>query len=301
MSIVTIIDNLDVAQAIRQALDPLPLDDLFTGKIVGVKPNETFASEKDLTASTCGAELAPLLAYIRERQPKRLIAAGGAGGSETDDVFRLCGMMDVVEQQGVEFLDLNRPPFVSVPLAFGPRPEMMVNELTPQIEVWVSQALLKVHELTKVTLSMKNLAMALPAADYYGHPRSKLSHKHDEMSDHIVGMVQRFPIRLALILGHPAMVDKGPIGGRTVETGLVIASTDPVAADAVGTAILGFDPASIRHIVEAAKLGLGEADLSEARDRGAERGRSDATLCEARGKGVISGASNLLPSPVGEG
>src|SRR5205807_997280 len=73
-------------------------------------------------------------------------------------------------------------------------------------------------------------------------------------------MAKRFPIRLAIIAGHPAMIATGPIGGHAVETGLVIASPDPVAADCVGARLLGFRTQAVRHLWEAGRLGLGETD-----------------------------------------
>jgi uncharacterized protein (DUF362 family) len=48
------------------------------------------------------------------------------------------------------------------------------------------------------------------------------------------------PIDLAITVGHPAMIATGPLGGYPVETGIVIASTDAVAADVVGANLLGF-------------------------------------------------------------
>ena len=50
-----------------------------------------------------------------------------------------------------------------------------------------------------------------------------------------------------------------------VETGLVIASTDPLAADCVGARLLGFNPQAVRHLWEAERLGIGETDASRMR------------------------------------
>src|SRR5438552_18343456 len=82
------------------------------------------------------------------------------------------------------------------------------------------------------------------------------------MHSFIAAMAKRFPIHLAVIAGHPAMIGTGPLGGHPVETGLVIASTDPVAADTVGARLLGFKPQAVRHLWEAGRLGLGEVDTS---------------------------------------
>jgi len=76
------------------------------------------------------------------------------------------------------------------------------------------------------------------------------------MHSFIAAMARRFPIHLAIIVGHPAMIETEPLGGHTVETGLVIASTDPLAADVVGAMLLRFQvqnelPGYCRHVLEA--------------------------------------------------
>jgi uncharacterized protein (DUF362 family) len=58
-----------------------------------------------------------------------------------------------------------------------------------------------------------------------------------------------------------AMSGTGPLGGHAVEAGLVIASTDPVAADVVGAKLLGFEVQAVRHLWEAGRLGVGETEL----------------------------------------
>jgi uncharacterized protein (DUF362 family) len=124
---------------------------------------------------------------------------------------------------------------------------------------------LKLHRTATVTMALKNIAMSFPAADHYGHPRSKEEHQHaffDDMHSFIAAMAKRFPIHLAITVGHPAMIATGPTGGIAVETGLAIASTDAVAADCVGARLLGFTSQAVRHLWEAGRLGLGETDTS---------------------------------------
>src|SRR5947209_4403092 len=83
------------------------------------------------------------------------------------------------------------------------------------------------------------------------------------MHSFIAAMARRFPIRVAVIAGHPAMIGTGPLGGHAIETGLVIASTDAVAADVVGAKLLGFEPQGVRHLWEAGRLGVGETDTDK--------------------------------------
>jgi len=51
--------------------------------------------------------------------------------------------------------------------------------------------------------------------------------------------------------------------GNPVEMNLVIAGTDPVAVDAVGAAVMGIPPESVKHIRLAEERGLGTCNLKE--------------------------------------
>ena len=53
------------------------------------------------------------------------------------------------------------------------------------------------------------------------------------------------------------MIGKGPVGGKAVETGLVLAGRDPVAVDTVGAYLLGFETLGVQYLHQAAQLGLG--------------------------------------------
>ena len=261
-----------IEAAIEQALGLLALDHLVRGHLVAVKPNETWASAEDTTGVTQPDTLRGVLRALRRLGPRELVVSGGAGAAETDEVFRHAGLMPVLQEEGCPLFDHNRPPFVSVDLTYapdkdvsGPQQAVMVNPRVLEYQTVVSLAQLKLHSTATVTLSLKNIAMSFPAADYYGHPRSKQQHEHcffDDMHSFIAAMADRFRIGLAVIVGHPAMIATGPLGGHAVETGLVIASADALAADVVGARLLGFDVQAVRHLWEARRLGLGEADIS---------------------------------------
>jgi uncharacterized protein (DUF362 family) len=270
---VVITHNENIEMAIGEALAAIDLHSLTHAKRVAVKPNETWASETDKTGVTQPDTLRAVLRAIKPFHPKQLVVSGGAGAAETDDVFRIAGLMEVVEAEGAEFFDHNRPPFKEVELAYGDDPEaigpqksVMVNPRVLEYDTLISLAQIKLHATATVTLSLKNIAMSYPAADYYGHPRHKQVHPHhffDDMHSFIAAMAKRFPIHLAINVGHPAMIATGPLGGYAFETGMVIASTDPLAADVVGAKLLGFNVDAVRHLWEAGKLGVGESNIDK--------------------------------------
>jgi uncharacterized protein (DUF362 family) len=275
MADVVITQDEDIGRAIDAALDRIPLDGLVRGKLVAVKPNETYASPEDRTGVTQPDTLRAVLRYLGRFSPRELIVSGGAGAAETDEVFRMAGLMNVVVEEGATFFDHNRPPFEEVRLEYapeqdvrGPQRTVMVNPRVLKYETLISLNQLKLHETATVTLALKNIAMSFPAADYYGHPRSREWHENaffDDMHSFITAMAKRFPIHLAITVGHPAMIATGPLGGHAVETGLVIASTDALAADIVGARLLGFQMQAVRHLWEAARVGLGETETAHMR------------------------------------
>ena len=264
------LNRSDIGAAIEDALSAIALEPLVTDKIVAVKPNDTWAAKDDRTGITQPDTLRAVLQAVKRFHPRELIVTGGAGAAETDEVFRIGGLMDVVDEAGATFVDHNRPPFVSVDLEYaaardvrGPQQAIMVHRRVLEYETLIAVNQLKLHETATVTLALKNIAMSFPAADYYGHPRSTRRHENcffDDMHSFIAAMAKRFPVDLAITVGHPAMIGTGPLGGHAIETGLVIASTDPLAADVVGARVLGFKPQAVRHLWEASRLEIGESD-----------------------------------------
>src|SRR5919106_2477671 len=272
MTDVVITHNERIDEAITAALQYVSLATLVKDRRVAVKPNETWASEDDTSGITQPDTLRAVLREVKRHHPRALVVTGGAGAAETDDVFRIGGLMQVVEEEGAEFVDHNRPPFAPVELEYrpsaeveGPQTSVMVSSRVLEYETLIAVNQLKLHETATVTLALKNIAMSYPAADYYGHPRSTQKPTNcffDDMHSFIAAMARRFPIDMAITVGHPAMVATGPLGGHVVETGLVIASTDALAADVVGARILGVELQGVRHLWEAARLKVGESDLS---------------------------------------
>jgi uncharacterized protein (DUF362 family) len=272
MSTVAITQDRDaIGGAIAEGLGHMPLERLVRGRFVAVKPNDTWVSKEDTTAVTQPDTLRAVLEEVVRCEPRQLVVTGGAGAAETEDVFRLSGMLDVVREFDVELIDHNRPPFTEVKLEYapdrdvaGPQKSVMVNRRVLEYETLIVVSQLKMHATATVTLALKNIAMSYPAADYYGHPRGNgRLHRNaffDDMHSFIAAMSRRFPIDLAITVGHPAMVATGPIGGYVAETGLAIVSTDALAADVVGARLLGFDPQAVRHLWEADRLELGETD-----------------------------------------
>jgi uncharacterized protein (DUF362 family) len=69
--------------------------------------------------------------------------------------------------------------------------------------------------------------------------------------------------QLAVIDGFEAMEGNGPTHGTPVPTRLALASTDALAADVVGTALMGFDIDEVGYLHYCKMMGLGSGDLAQ--------------------------------------
>src|SRR5207253_10780719 len=118
-----------------------------------VKPNDTWASAEDKTGITQPDTLRAVLRNIVRLGPRELIVTGGAGAAQTDDVFRIGGLMEVVDELGATFVDHNRPPFLSGDPAYapgrdvkGPQQSIMVNPRVLEYDTLIALNQVKLHE-----------------------------------------------------------------------------------------------------------------------------------------------------------
>jgi len=169
-------------------------------------------------------------------------------------MFDFLGYTPMAKELGLGLVDVDRSERMAVKLPNGlARKEYSLPAVTQTADVLVDVPVLKTHQLTGVTLGMKNLYGLLP------EPRSVYHAKVDEVLCDL--LLARKP-DLVVVDGLVAMEGQGPIEGTPLPMDLIVAGADIVAVEAVCTAIMGFDVRSVRHIKVAADKGLGEADLA---------------------------------------
>ncbi|MFN2299926.1 MAG: DUF362 domain-containing protein [Anaerolineales bacterium] len=131
--------------------------------------------------------------------------------------------------------------------------QFYLNGLLQEVDVFISIAKLKVHSVMGVTLALKNLIGLTPIDSYKKNAedtaRTSL-HGNDGAYDTrlpqvIVELNLARPVDLAVIDGVLTCEGgAGPwdAGMSQVRPGILAAGLDPVAVDAVGSALMGFNP-----------------------------------------------------------
>ncbi|QHQ61696.1 DUF362 domain-containing protein [Anaerocolumna sedimenticola] len=260
---VSITKNESEQKSLTEALDLLPVKDIIRGgEVVVITPN--WVNEKPPETGTVVGPytLQELIKYVKRFNPKEIIVATGSGGKETGTIFKNIGYDKIIEAEQVQFIDLNYGPYTELELEHSIVTKTKINTLIERMDVLISFSQLKQHEEATVTASVKNIALGWPPAEIHGFPKKNLG-IHEDLHGFITAMAKKIPIDLAIISADKAMIGTGPSDGKAVDTkGLVIASTDAVAADAIGARLLGFLPQGVQYLYSLSKSQTGETDPS---------------------------------------
>jgi uncharacterized protein (DUF362 family) len=202
----------------------------------------------------------------KESGAKRIIIGEGPAAGDGWAGFMQAGylaMVEDLEKQGVkvELIDFTHEAYTWVKSKGLANPEYAVPKVATEATCIISVPALKTHSMTGVTLGLKNVAVGLMSGRVYGF--FKYACPHQKIPEWITDVDSIFKIKYTVVDGIWGMEGNGPLGGEPVEMDLIIAGADPVAVDAVSTAVMGFNPKNIGHLTMAAKHGLGVADLDQ--------------------------------------
>ncbi len=223
--------------------------------------------EEDFQACQTDPRVVRALAVMaHESGAKRIIIGEGPAAGDGWAGFMQSGYLAMVEDlavQGinVELIDFTHEPYTWVKSNGLANPEYALPKVVTEVNRIISVPALKTHSMTGVTVSLKNVAVGLMSGRVYGF--FKYGAPHQKIPEWITDVASMFKIDYTVVDGIWGMEGNGPISGEPVEMDLIIAGVDPVAVDAVCTAIMGFNPKNIVHITLAAKRGLGVADLDQ--------------------------------------
>ena len=124
-------------------------------------------------------------------------------------------------------------------------------------DVLINMPVAKHHNLTRLTLGLKNIMGIM------GGNRGYIHRNIDEALSDLNAFVKT---RLTIIDATRILLNHGPQGGNLNDVKVlnkVIASTDIVAADSFATTLFGLNPQDISATVSAYKRGLGEMNLNK--------------------------------------
>jgi uncharacterized protein (DUF362 family)/Pyruvate/2-oxoacid:ferredoxin oxidoreductase delta subunit len=247
----------NVRHAIDRAFEFFPLK--IRGKKVFINPNVLRASEATEGIVTNPAVLRGVVEKVETMGAASIVVGdnpGLSGYGANEECFRKTGLMEAAKGYYQNIGNDSRK------VDFNPdfMPTVSLSGIVLDADIVISLPKFKTHGLTVMTGAIKNSYGLLPGAQKARlHKAAGSAERFQEM------LVDVFRLRvpdLFIVDAVVGMEGNGPAGPDLRNIGLILASDNGVAIDAVIATMMGLDPGRLRSLQKAKEKGLGDYELS---------------------------------------
>ena len=236
MSKVALVKTSDRNIGVRESMNLLDFP-AMKGKNVMLKPN--FNTADPCPGSTHNDTLGRLVKEIHERGAKEIVIGERSGPQNTEEVILKKDVLQMSRDLDFKIINFDKMPEDDWK-HFSPEGNHWDNGFSiprsaAEAEYFISTCCLKTHQFGGVfTMSLK-LAVGLT-------PKNLMKELHGKRKTDMRKMIAEinlgYKLDLIVMDGVEAFVDGGPMTGTKKEGNVFLASSDPVALDAAGVAVL---------------------------------------------------------------
>jgi len=228
------------------------------GERLLLKPNLLSAAAPERAATTHPAVFRAVAQALSARGA--VLSYGDSPGIEnTERVARACGIAAAAESLGIPLAEFDTSEEVANPQGRVLK-RLFVAKGVRDAQGIVNLPKFKTHALMTFTGAVKNLFGCIPgtlkAKEHVRHPNA------EDFGAMCVDLAAFLRPRLSVMDAVIGMEGNGPRNGTPRPIGLLLASTDPVALDAVAGAIAGLSPDRVPTTRIGGATGFGESDLA---------------------------------------
>ncbi len=252
-----IVRGTDRARMIQQGIKALGGIEAFIhrGDRVLIKVNAAFATPASLGATTHPEALAAVAELCLKAGAAQVLVTDNPINNP-ESCFAISGLAAAARASGARII-LPRPAlFAPVSLPGG---QLLKNwpvlaGVFPGVTKVILVSPVKDHQRAGASMTLKNI---------YGFLGGRRNVFHQDINGIITELAQLLKPTLCLLDGTVSMMTNGPTGGSLSDlkdTGVLVVSTDPVAADAFGVELLERTPADLPYLQMAQQAGAGVAD-----------------------------------------
>jgi len=253
-----------------------------------LKPNLLMAKGPQSGIVTHPEVVRSVIKILKEINCKIFVGDGpsvwGNHAEKVDEVYEVSGLKKVCNEEGVSLVKFKNRRW---------RGKFPLTTWLDDCDYVLNLPKFKTHDLTILTGAIKNL-FGLVSGTYKTELHKNYFDKED-FAKIIVDIFEEVKPQLTLVDGIIAMEADGPAtSGKLRSLNLLFASNDCVALDSVLSIIMGLEPLDILTTREAAKRGLGEANINSIIIQGLE-------LEDAIGEPFLLPTTSItkkLPAPV---
>ncbi|MDH7601370.1 MAG: DUF362 domain-containing protein [Armatimonadota bacterium] len=188
----------------------------------------------------------------------------GENPSRYATLLQKTGMSDVAHRLGAKVVRFEDQVVQVVNPASKLYRSFEVGSVVREVDVIVNIAKLKNHALTRITGAVKNLFGCVPGIRK-GLFHVRAADDREVFAQMLVDLAASIGNTIHVMDAVIAMEGEGPSAGQPRQVGIILASADPIALDAVASTIVGFEPMSVdtTRLGDAQGLGCGRLDSIE--------------------------------------
>jgi uncharacterized protein (DUF362 family) len=194
--------------------------------------------------------------FISAFYHKRIIIVEESCWGNTKQGFKLYGYERLACEYGnVELLDMKDDEHIIKTIAYS-QGELILpfSKTIMEAPFLVSIARPKVHCNAAMTAGIKNVAIGAVE----GYKNRKSLHTKKDIHEIITLIAKKILPDLVIIDGVVGMEESGPIQGKEIKSGWVLASLDALAADSLTAYLMDFNTDGISYLGGIRKYGLGK-------------------------------------------
>jgi len=255
----------DIEAAVRAAVAEIGGIDKFVkkGSRVIIKPNLSFASEPERAATTNPEVIKAVMRLCLEAGARQVLVVDHPL-QQAEIIGASSAVAEAVKQtkNAALLLPTTESLYVDTPIPGGKvMKTTKIARILREADVLISLPIAKSHSATGVSLGIKgNLGLNWDR---------KWMHNSSDFNQTIADLATIVRPNLTIVDAIRALTTRGPQGpGKVANLNTIVASADPVAADAY---TVGLTPwygreltwKNVAHLVMAAGMGLGEGDVSK--------------------------------------
>lgn len=228
-----------------------------SGEKIVLKPNVLIGSSPEKCVCTHPAVLKAAGKIMKEAGALVSCGDSPAFGSTTMSM-RMSGLKQAADDAGITIDDFSKG--IVVYNTEG----LLIKRFTVAEAVWEADGLVslpkfKAHGLTRITGAVKNQFGCIPGL-IKNQQHARLADPYD-FGTALVDLNMVIKPRLYIMDAVMAMQGNGPQSGTPKKLGVIIVSTDPIAADAVACKIIDLNPEYVPTMEPGEKAGLGTYHL----------------------------------------
>ncbi|MEJ2628884.1 MAG: DUF362 domain-containing protein, partial [bacterium] len=231
------------------------------GSTVLIKPNVSFPNSKTWGTTTSPEVVKAVTQLILDAGAKRVIIADNTM-RKTDICFHKTGIMEMLsDMDKVNIIPIQQENFFrEVPVPGGKAlTRVKIARLIQRADLIINLPCAKSHSATQVSFGLKNLMGLIWDRSYL--------HQGTDLHTAIAELALVMQPQLTILDATRALITAGPTGpGKVQNLNTIIASTDILAVDAYAVSLAPWNNRfmtanTVKHLYQAAQLGIGEINL----------------------------------------